>query len=494
MSTAPSSDVVVNGGPIPDRPTYTPWDTVRYIWTTLGLPLNALDSLTLENGGPYYKSSFQISHTAQSSIALSALSAALIHSLQTGLTVPQVTVPLRHACLEFQTEKLFTINGQPLPSTWGPIGGLHKCADGYVRIHDSFSNHRNGTLKLLDLDEGSSRDDVAEQVAKWKKLELEEAGHSNRLAIYALHNFAEWNATPQAEAISNFPIIIRKIGDDGPNGLPSTLKNPADRCLRGLRVLELSRVIAGPVCGKTLALHGADVMWITSPHLPDLPSLDRNLSRGKRSIQLDLDNPSDRKTLKELIKTCNVFIQGYRPSSLAARGFGPADLAALNPGIIYANLSAFGPEGPWSNRRGFDSLVQTCSGMNVSEAEHSGSRAPAQPTPVQALDHAGGFLLAAGIMAALYKKSEHGGSWEVHVSLAGVMKYLRSLGQWPGKEGFEHRDPASDGEELPEQYFEERESAFGHMRGLKHAAQVEGAQPGFDFMSRPLGRDDSKWL
>ena len=198
--------------------------------------------------------------------------------------------------------------------------------------------------------------------------------------------------------------------------------------------------------------------------------------------------------MRELVKDCDVFIQGYRPESLAHRGFSAADLVALKPGLIYANLSAFGPHGPWSDRRGFDSLVQTCSGMNVSEAEHYGGGAAARPMPCQALDHAGGFFLATGIAAALYKRASEGGCWEVHVSLAGLMKYLRSLGQYPGKEGFEHPDPAPEGGELPQSYFEERDSGFGRMRGLKHAAAVEGAMPGFDCMSNPPGIDEPRWL
>lgn len=487
-----ASNVEVDGGPIPDRSSWSARDTVQYIWTTLGLPSRSLDVLDLEHfDTTYCQSSFKISHLAQSSIALSALGSALVRSIRNRSQIAKITVPLRQACLEFQTERLFTINGKPPPSAWGPIGGLHRTSDGYVRIHDNFSNHRLGTLNLLGLNDCADRDAVAQKVFQWKKLDLEEVGHRNKLAIYALRSPGEWDATAQADAVSNFPIVIRKIDDNGSASLPDHIRDGSDRCLRGLRVIELSRVIAGPVCGKTMAVHGADVMWVTSPNLPDLPSLDMNLSRGKRSVQLDLDTEEDCNRLKDLVKDCDVFIQGYRPTSLAGRGFSAAELAKIRPGLIYANLSAFGPSGPWSDRRGFDSLVQTCSGMNFAEAERYGEGAPARPMPCQALDHAGGFLLATGISAALYKRAQEGGSWEVHVSLAGVMKYLRSLGQWPGKEGFQHVDPAL---ELADTFFEERESAFGRMRGLKHAAHVEGAQPGFDFTSKPPGSDEAKWL
>ena len=479
------------GSVIPDRSAFTPQDTVAHIWDSLSLPKNALDSLTFEEDGADYPSSFKIGHLAQSTIALSALGAALMHSLRRGPSIPKVTIPVRHACAEFKTEALFTINGERLPDTWGPIGGLHATSDGHIRIHDNFSHHRSGALRILGLDESASREDVSEQVRKWKKVELEDAGYQNKCAMYALRSYAEWDASPHASAVSNFPIGIHKIDNSGPAELPSSMKDGSDKCLRELRVLELSRVIAAPVAGKTLAAHGADVLWVTSPNLPDLPSLDKNLMRGKRTIQLDLNNSTELEIMRGLLKDCDVFIQGYRPGSLANKGFSTAEIAKLKPGIICANLSAFGSDGPWSDRRGFDSLVQTCSGMNVSEAEHYGDGAAARPMPCQALDHGGGYLLATGVMAALYKRAIEGGSWEVNVSLAGVMKYLRSLAQRPGKEGFACADPTKD---VPYEHFEEGESEFGYYRGLKHAALVDGAVPSFEHPPKPLGSDKAQWL
>ncbi|KAK3055093.1 hypothetical protein LTS18_011865, partial [Coniosporium uncinatum] len=168
-----------------------------------------------------------------------------------------------------------------------------------------------------------------------------------------------------------------------------------------------------PVAGRTLAAHGADILWITSPKLPDLPALDRDLARGKRTIQLDVRDPNDKKKLLELIKGADVFIQGYRPGAVYAHSLSPSDLHTANPHLIYANMSAYGPNGPWSQNRGFDSIVQTCSGMNVSEAEHAGNGEPARPMPCQALDHASGYFLATGIAAAVYKRATEGGSYLV---------------------------------------------------------------------------------
>ena len=474
-----------------DRSSFTVEDSIRHLWSSLGLPSEVLSSLLVPREGSGLPSSFKIGHLAQTSIALSALTAALIHSLRNNSKVPRVVVPFQHALIEFKSERLYLINGKSTPPLWGPIGGLHKTADGYVRIHDNFPNHREGTLKILRCPNTATRSEVANAVLKWNAVDLETAAFQNNMVITALRSYEEWDALPQAKAISNLPITIRKIAS-GPPGLPSHLKGGNDRSLRGLKVLELSRVIAAPVSGKTLAAHGADVIWITSPNLPDLPALDRDLGRGKRTVQLDLEDAKDCETLLGLAKDADVFIQGYRPGGLAAKGFSPEDVAKLHPGIIYGTMSAYGPEGPWSKYRGFDSLVQTCSGMNVSESEHFGEGEPARPTPCQVLDHAAGYFLAAGISAALYKKAVEGGSYAVDVSLAAVMKYLRSLGQYEGRSGFEGWDP-SKAEEI-EEYLETRDSGFGELRAVKHSASVEGAMPGWDIMPKPLGSDSAEWI
>ncbi|KAL7792173.1 CoA-transferase family III domain-containing protein [Trichoderma ceciliae] len=486
-----------------NRSSFSAADIVKDIWTSLHLPPHALSSLSLpgHQTAPAAPSSFKLGHLAQSSIALSALSASLLHSSRSSTSpwpsssspspIPRVSVPLDHALAEFKSERLYSIDNQPLESPWGSIGGLHKTADGHVRIHDNFPCHALGTLRLLGLPSNASRQDVAAKVVQWKSVDLETAGtERGGLAIYALRSYSEWDALPQAAAIDDKPILVQQLARGPPSDLGASSTN---RCLQGIRVVEMSRVIAAPVAGKTLAAHGADVLWVTSPNLPNQPVLDRDLGRGKRTVQLDIHKPSDKERLLELLRTCDVFIQGFRPGSLASYGLSPQDLQKTNTSIICANLSAFGPSGPWSQRRGFDSLVQTCSGINASEAAHFGAGTPARVLPCQALDHASGYFLATGVIAALHRRSRRGGSWVVDVSLAGVMKYLRSLGQYPDKTAFEARDFETQAD-VPAEYLETRETAFGRMTAVKHSASVEGCEVGWEETPKPLGSDEAKWL
>ncbi|KAI3400413.1 hypothetical protein diail_3430 [Diaporthe ilicicola] len=509
----PAAEGLVNGSPdnaignsVPkgladgtahDRTAFTAKDVAEEIWAGLKLPSATLSSLQLpgDDGKPQLPSSFKIGILAQSSIALSAIAAAQVEAFRDPTSPPpKVTVPAEHAAVEFKSERLYVLDGQPTPSPWGPIGGLHKTSDGYVRVHDSFPSHRNGMLELMGLPVGSTREELAEKIAPWAAVDLEGVALESKLAAYALRSYRQWDALPQSRAVSNFPVSLRRLSAGDAKGLPSRLLHASGSgCLRGLRVLDLSRVIAAPLCGKTLAVHGADVMWVTSPNLPDLPTMDRDFGRGKRTVQLDIHNPQDKQTLLGLIKDCDVFLQGFRPGSLASYGLSPQELLNVNPNLIFANMSAFGPDGPWAGRRGYDSLVQTCSGMNVSEAEHAGKGEAARPTPCQALDHSGGFLLAAGVAAALYRQVTEGGSWRVAVSLAGVMKYLRSLGQYPGAVGFEARDFVRPGD-VPEKYLETRDTGFGRMQAVKHSASVEGHKVEWGFMPKPLGSDKAEWL
>ncbi|KAH7115047.1 CoA-transferase family III domain-containing protein [Dendryphion nanum] len=482
-----------------NRESFTAFESVKHIWQTLGLPEHALDSIDLPYNGDYFPSSFKVDHLAQSSIAVSALAAALLQSARYVSPIPSVSVPLEHACVEFKSERLYILHDKPAPTSWGTIGGLHKTKDGYIRMHDSFPNHRSNALHILGLRDGATRKEVGDKIMEWRAVDLEAEAFRKGAVILALRSAEEWDELPQAQAISDFPILLHKVGDCKPYvpAIPNHLDN---KCLRGIRVVEMSRVIAAPVAGKTLAAHGADVIWITSPTLPDLPDLDRDLGRGKRTVQLDIKQPQDKQKLVELLRTADVFIQGYRPGSLAAQGLSVIDLLQINPRLVIGNLSAWGSKGPWSKNRGFDSLVQTCSGINFEDAEayckHSGrsesTSDPVRVLPCQALDHGAGYMLATGIIAALYKRAIVGGSYEVEVSLAGVMKYLRSLGRYRWDEAF-HRSDFLAPEDV-HQYLETKQTGFGQLQAVRHSATLNGVTTGWDIMPKPLGSDEAVWL
>ncbi|KAH7065754.1 CoA-transferase family III domain-containing protein [Paraphoma chrysanthemicola] len=474
-----------------DRSHFKISDSVAHIWMDiLGLPETALSAIETSPDAGCYPSSFKVEHLARCTIYSAALSAALLWSVRHDCAVPRVRVPSEHACVEFKSERLYVLNGKAAPSSWGSIGGLHETADGHVRMHDSFPNHRENALKVLGLQRDASRSEVAAKVKTWNSVELETEAFQRGAVMVALRSLKEWDVLPQARAVADYPILLRRIASSPPPKVaPST---HFDKCLRGIRVVEMSRVIAAPVAGKTMAAHGADVIWITSPTLPDLPDLDVDVSRGKRTVSLDVKQAGDKAKLMDLIRTADVFIQGYRPGSLAAQGLSAEELVRINPNLIIASLSAYGPDGPWSQNRGFDSLVQTCSGINVEDATRFGAHEPARVLPCQALDHGAGYLLATGINAALYKRTIHGGAYDVQVSLAGVMKYLRSLGQYEGKSGFERKDFGSPAD--VDAYLETRQTGYGQLRAVKHSATIEGLEVGWEEMPKPLGSDQPVWL
>ncbi len=211
----------------------------------------------------------------------------------------------------------------------------------------------------------------------------------------ALRTFAEWDAEPQGRALASLPLLaFERIG-----AAPAAPLGAHARPLGGVRVLDLTRVIAGPVCGRTLAAHGADVLLVTAAHLPAIAPLVIDTGRGKLSTAIDLRAPDGRERLAGLVRDADVVVQGYRPGGIAALGFGPAEAARLRPGIVYVSLSAYGHAGPWAGRRGFDSLVQTASGFNAAEAEAAGTPDRPKPLPCQILDHASGYLMAFGAIA-----------------------------------------------------------------------------------------------
>ena len=260
-----------------------------------------------------------------------------------------------------------------------------------------------------------------------------------------------------------------------------------DRPLAGLRVLDLSRVIAGPVAGRTLAAHGADVLLISGPDLPFIPWLTIDTGRGKLTSFVELRSEQGRQVLRDLLADADIFSQGYRPQSIAALGFSPEDAAKINPGIVYVSLSAYGHAGPWAGRRGFDSLVQTATGFNHAEGEAAGVEGPKE-LPAQMLDHGTGYLMAFGAMMAKARQAREGGSWHVRVSLARTGQWLWNLGRVA--DGFAIEDLKG---EAVKPLIEEIPSGFGPLRSVKHSAMLSKTPAFWARPAMPLGSHPPQW-
>jgi crotonobetainyl-CoA:carnitine CoA-transferase CaiB-like acyl-CoA transferase len=450
------------------------------IWRDASLPVAALEHVALTGAEPALPSSFAIGTAAQASLAAAALAAAEVGCTRNGLR-QQVAVDMRHAALECAAH--FAVDGRT-PELWDKLAGLYRCGDGWLRLHTNFAHHRDGVLRLLGLPIGleTERSAVTAALAHWRALEFEQAAAEAGLVVAALRSFSAWDLHPQRAAVATQPLVsIERIGDAAPLAWPAL---PLDaRPLAGLRVIELTRILAGPVGGRTLAAYGADVMLVNAPHLPNI-DLIADTSRGKLSALVDLREPAGRDALRALVRDAHVFIEGYRPGGIEALGFGPETLAALRPGIVSVSLSAYGGEGPWAGRRGFDSLVQSATGFNLAEAEAAGVDTP-NALPVQLIDMATGFLIAFGAEAALLRQQSEGGSWQVRVSLARTAQWLRELG----------RVDAGFGAAPADFYglMETSASGYGELTAMRHAAVFSRTPAMWSRPSMPPGAHPLVW-
>lgn len=455
-------------------------DALRGIWQLGGLPDAALASCRLAGADPVYPSSFAIGTAAQSTIAAAALAACELGHLR-GTPRQQVAVDMAHAAAECRG--WFSVDGR-VPQLWEKFSGLYRARDGWVRIHANFDHHRDGALRLLGLHPATAeRADAERAMLSWDALAFEQAAAEAGLVASALRSFAQWDATEQAQAIAGQALMtFTRAGDADPLALPplSTEQRP----LEGVKVLELTRILAGPVGGRALAAYGADVMLVNAPHLPNIEAI-ADTSRGKRSALLDLRQADQRARMDALLSEAHVFVQGYRPGALAGLGFGAEALAARRPGIVYVSLSAYGAQGPWRERRGFDSLLQTATGFNLAEAQAAGEPDRPKPLPMQILDEATGYLIAFGAAAALHRQQREGGSWHVQVSLAQTGLWLRQLGRVEGGLGVRP---------LPlDPWLETTASGFGALCALRHSARLSRTPAAWPRPSVPPGRSQPHW-
>jgi crotonobetainyl-CoA:carnitine CoA-transferase CaiB-like acyl-CoA transferase len=462
-------------------PMQTPREILADLWTLVGGEPSALDAVTLTGEEPQLPSSFRVAAAAQTSIAAAGLAAARIWQLRSGQS-QGVAVDMRHAVVECRSERYLRVDGKGSPMAWDAIAGIYKTRDQrFVRLHTNFRHHRDAVCKVLNCK--LERDEVQAALMQWDGEAFETAAYAGGCVVAMMRSHAQWSATPHAQALAALPTLsIEKIGEAAPKPWPA-----GDRPLAGVRVLDLSRVIAGPVAGRTLAVHGADVLLISGPDLPAIPWLVIDTGRGKLTSFVALKNEQGRNTLRDLLASADIFSQGYRPRSIAALGFSPEDAARINPGIVYVSLSAYGHAGPWAERRGFDSLVQTSTGFNHAEGEAAGVDGPKE-LPAQMLDHATGYLMAFGAMMAKARQSREGGSWHVRVSLAQTGRWLWNLGRVA--DGFKTEDLKG---ETVKPFIEDIPSGFGPLRAVRHAAVLSQTPAFWARPAMPLGSHPPHW-
>lgn len=458
-----------------------PQDILTDLWVLGGGEPSALDTVTLTGREPILPSTFRVGAAAQVTIAAAGLAAAEIWRARSGQ--PQgISVDMTHAVVECRSERYLRVDDKPPPPAWDAIAGVYRTGDNrFLRLHTNFPHHRDNVCKVLACK--PERDDVQRALMQWKGEDFETAAYAGGCVVSMMRSHEEWMATAQAQALEQLPLIqIEKIGEAAPRPWPK-----GNRPLAGLRVLDLSRVIAGPVAGRTWAAHGADVMLISSPHLPSIPWLVIDTGRGKLSASADLKTEPGRDTLRGLLASADIFSQGYRPQSIAALGFSPEDAAHISPGIVYVSLSAYGHAGPWAGRRGFDSLVQTSTGFNAAEGRAAGGDGPKE-LPLQILDHATGYLMAFGAMMARLRQAREGGSWHVRVSLVQTGRWLWNLGRLEG--GLAAADLTRD-QVLP--FTEQNPSGFGALQSVRHAAVMSATPALWERPAIPLGASAPLW-
>ncbi|HYR35925.1 MAG TPA: CoA transferase [Burkholderiales bacterium] len=439
--------------------------------------LTAAQSARITGEDPVLPTPYRVGEAGATALAALGVAVARYGELR-GLPPQSVAVDVRRAALSLRSARYLRINGEPLPPPWDALSGFYPVRDGWISIHCNFPNHRDAALKVLHAP--ADRRQAEEKAAEWVGEALEDAIHGAGGCAGFVRSADDWLRHPQAEAGAEQPLVeITRIGE-----APPEKPRAATRPLAGIRVLDLTRVLAGPTCAKSLAEHGADVLKISAEHLPDSGLVEIDTGIGKLSARLDLRTAEGAYLLKSLVKQTDVFSQSYRPGALAARGFSPEALAALRPGMVCVSLSAWGETGPWHTRRGFDSIVQVVSGM----AHASGDGKAPKLMPVSAIDYVSGYLMAYGAAVALERRAREGGSWLVRVALARVGQWIVDRGMVAAS-GVEADVPAA---ELAG-YCAEMDSPIGQLRYLAPVIQLSQTPGHWDRPPVALGTHRAEW-
>ena len=447
-------------------------DLLTPIQAALDLPQTPL---TFTEAGAL-PSIFAVTDLASASIGAAGQAVAQLIQQQTG-RLPSVSVDRRLASFWFSSSIRPT--GWEVPPLWDPVAGDYASADGWIRLHTNAPHHRAAAERVLG--KAADRIEMAAYVAKWKAAELEQAIVDEGGCAAQMRSWQAWQSHPQGLAVNAEALVQRRT--DEATCVKPWLGSVA-RPLAGIKVLDLTRVLAGPVASRFLAGLGADVLRIDSPTWNE-PGVVPEMTLGKRCARLDLKSPEGRQLFESLLKDADILFHGYRADALEQLGYTASALQTLAPGLIDVSLNAYGWSGPWRNRRGFDSLVQMSSGIADAGMAWKQADKPV-PLPLQALDHATGYLMAASAVQALSERLKSGRGGSARLSLARTAKLLVEAGQVP-------EQPALRAEELSDQGLVVEQTAWGQAHRLLAPVTISGTPLQWDLPAGELGSHRAQW-
>jgi crotonobetainyl-CoA:carnitine CoA-transferase CaiB-like acyl-CoA transferase len=449
----------------------------RRAWRELGGDAADLARVRAAEPPVFLPSRLDVSGLLTDAVSLATLA---LHRVQVARGTHAVPAPVHvhggRVVTASQSERHLRIDGRA-PVVWAPLSGFWRTADGWVRTHANYPHHAARLARLLGVPTDGSVDEAGHAFGRWCSVELEEAAATVGAVVGAVRTAGAWADHPQAEALRDQPLVSVSSSPTGP---PRRWPDAGPRPLDGVRVLDLTRVLAGPVATRNLALAGADVLRVDPPHLPELGWVHLDTGAGKRSCTLDLRSVGDRRVLQDLLRTADVVVTGYRPGGLDRLGLSPEALAERHPGLVVGRVSAWGTHGPWTTRRGFDSIVQAVTGIAMAESldgEQPGA------LPAQALDHSAGHLLTAALGLALVSQREHGGSRSVAVSLATLARDLLLTGHGSTVRPRPPRNPTLQHGSGPD----------GTLTVAAPPLSYDGAPPTYPHLATAWGVDPPRW-
>lgn len=454
---------------------------LQHLLQLADVPAASADAVEITGSDRVFPSPWQFVAPGAASIAATGLAAAQLWQLKTGRT-QSISLSMHAAAAALRSPQYLTVDGAKPKDDGARLTGFYQLKDQrWIYLHCNFPNVRDANLRAL----GASADQAAiiEAVAKRQGPELEAAMFAAGGCGGFIRSEDEWLTLEQQKSVAQIPLFeIVQIGDAPPQPLPD-----GDRPLSGVRMLDLTRVLAGPSCAKAFAEHGADVLRVTRKDLPDLGAPnDIDTGLGKLQTHIDLRDAQQQQTMQALVRDCDVFLQGYRPGALAARGLSPQALAKIRPGIIFTELSAWGHAGSWSDKRGYDTVVQSFNGMAWRPDNQRPVFLPTSPH-----DYIAGYVLAFATMVALHRRATIGGSWLVRTSLAGSGEWFRGLGQLAADE-YQHLPNELPADVLASLMME-HDSPWGRVRHLAPAVQLSETPGRWARPAAPRGSHPPQW-